>query len=179
VTSAAEYAWVADERMDGFCVTAVTGVPLEEVVRRFGGDPATSMQATFAEAFNGVPGPTSILAGEVGDGVVVAENNGWQGVSDDVVARVARGGRLASYYRNVNAVMAFVHAVDGVVVAFFDPLLDGVPAALADAAAGLDFEGERVEPACFALLERLTGIQIDRAWLLDESHLVVGVPSPY
>ena len=75
--------------------------------------------------------------------------------------------------------MSFVHAVDGAVVASFDPLLDDVPDVLAADAAGLDFAGDIVVCASFALLERLTGIRVEQRWLLDEPHLRVDVPSPY
>lgn len=179
MTTREAYAWVEnDARLDAYCVTAVTGVPLDEVVRRFGGDPKTASRATFEDAFNGAPHPTWILVDEIGPGVLVAENNGWWGVQEDVGRRVSAGGRLASFYVNVNAVMAFLCAIDGDVVAWFDPLLEDVPESLAVEAAGLDF-GDRVEGSCFALLERLTGVPVGERWLLEELHLRVAVPSPY
>jgi hypothetical protein len=128
---------------------------------------------------NGVPDPTSILVGELAPGVVVAENNGWWGVHEELAAAVSRGGRLASYYRSVNADMTFVHAVDGSVRATFDPLLDPVPAALQAAADGLDFGAETVGAPSFALLERLTGVRVERSWLLDRPHTRIEVPSPF
>jgi hypothetical protein len=100
-------------------------------------------------------------------------------VQEETATRVSRAGALAAYYRSVNADMTFVHAVDGAVVASFDPLLDDVPDALAADAAGLDFAGDAVVGASFALLERLTGIRVEQRWLLDEPRLRVDVPSPY
>ena len=92
---------------------------------------------------------------------------------------MSRGGALGAYYRSVNADMTLLHAVDGAVVASFDPLLDDVPDALESIAAGLDFDADDVGAASFALLERLTGIRIEQRGLLDEPHLRVAVPSPY
>ena len=175
-----DYRWVeTDQRMDAFCVMAVSGVALAEVARSFGGEVAAGVDATFAESANGAPEPTYVLLGDVPGGVLVAENNGWSGADEAVAARVSRGGRLASYYRSVNADMTFVHAVDGTVVAAFDPLLDDVPDTIADAAAGLHFDEDLVEAASFALLERLTGIRVEQRWLLDEPRLRVDVPSPF
>ena len=180
MTSADTYTWVdADERMEAFCMTVVCDVALAEVVSRFGGEPGSATESTFADALNGVPGPTSILVDDLGPGVVVAENNGWWGVHEELATAVSHGGRLASYYRSVNADMTFVHVVDGSVRAFFDPLLDPVPAALADAADGLDFDAETVGAPSFALLERLTGVRIERDWLLERPHPRVAVPSPF
>jgi hypothetical protein len=180
MTGTDPYRWVeTDSRMDAYCVTAVSGVALDDVVRRFAGDASTAVEATFEESFNGAPAQNYVLVGEVPGGVLVAENNGWRGADQEVAARASRGGRLASFYRSVNADMSFVHAVDGSVVVWFDPLLENVPVALAEAASGLPFDGDVVEAASFALLERLTGIRVERAWLLDQRHLRVDVPSPY
>jgi hypothetical protein len=174
------YEWVdGDRRMEAFCVTVVRDVPVAEVVARFGGEPSTATEAIFEDAMNGVPDPTSILVGELGPGVVVAENNGWWGVDQALAAAVSRGGRLASCYRSVNADMALVHAVDGSLRAAFDPLLDAVPAALEEAAAGLDFGADAVGAPSFALIERLTGIRVEREWLLDRPRTRIDVPSPF
>ena len=180
MTGADQYRWVeSDRRMDAYCVTAVSDVALDDVVRRFEGDAGTAAEATFAESFNGAPEQSYVLVGEVPGGVLVAENNGWWGADQELAARVSRDGRLAAYYRSVNADMTFVHAVDGTIVAWFDPLLEDVPGVLAEAAIGLPFDDDHVEAASFALLERLTGIRVEQTWLLDEPHLRVDVPSPY
>ena len=119
-----QYAWVEDdEELSAACFTAVTGVGVEEVVRRFGADPTAERTATFAEAFNALTGTAPLLYDELDGDVLVAENNGWQGSRPEVLEGVSRGGRAASVYWSVNADMAFVYAVDGVVVAWFDPLL--------------------------------------------------------
>jgi len=166
-----------DERISAICVSVVSGVGLDEVILRFGGDVTTSTRTTFADAFNSHPGPTYVLAAESAAGVVVAENNGWWGVR--LAERVSCGGTLAAYSSSGNADMTYVHAVDGTVVATFDPLLDEVTSALAAAAVGLDFDDESVGAPSFALLARFTGVRIEQHWLLDEPHLRVVVPSPH
>ena len=63
----AERAWVDDdERLGAACFTAVTGVEVDEVVRRFGGSLATERTATFEEAFNPYPDAQYLLTGARG-----------------------------------------------------------------------------------------------------------------
>ena len=118
-----------------------------------------------------------MLVDEVPGGVLAVENNGWWGVDADVVDAASRGATLASYYKNVNAVMTFVRAEDGMLLTMFDPLLDDVPAELSKAAEGLPFGVEHAQSSAFALLERLTGIGLDESWLLAR-HSRFDVPSP-
>jgi hypothetical protein len=175
---AAEYSWLQnDPRLDAFCVTAVTDRAREEVLAAFGADPGTETSSTFEEAFNGMPSPSYVVLGEVPGGILVAENNGWRGTLDEVITAVSRGTTAASYYRNVNAVMAFFHAVDGAVASTFDPLLDEVPAELSELASELDF-ATATEASAFALLERLTGIRLTEEWL-EATHSRFDVPSGF
>lgn len=161
-----EYRWVQnDARLDAYCVTAVADGTREQVLSAFRAEPATETHTTFTDAFNGFPSPTYVLVGEVPGGVLAVEHNGWWGVRDEVAAAVSRGTTVASFYRNVNAVMAFLYAVDGQVVAMFDPLLEEVPPVLVERAVDLPFGVEQTEASAFALLERLTGIRFDEDWL--------------
>ena len=172
------YRWVhQDARLDAFCFTAAVGVDRDQVLRAFRGDPDTESRSTFHDAFNGYPGPSYILVDAVPGGLLVAENNGWQGVQEDVSCAASRGGKVAAYYRNVNAVMSFVHAVDGALIAWFDPLLEVVPPELSTQASGLPF-ADATESASFALLERLTGVRLDSNWL-ELPHSRFDVPSPF
>ena len=177
--SAADYGWAeGDPRLDAFCLSAVAGVAVEQVLEAFSVRPETEAAASFAGAFNEFPSPTYVVVDETpAGGVVVVENNGWRGTDETVLANASRGGRVASYYRSVNADMRFVLAVDGDIRAVFDPLLDPVPAELSDAASGLGFAVESVEACSLALVERLTGIRLERDWL-DEPHRRFEVPSP-
>lgn len=171
-----QYAWARnDPRLDAFCFTAVVGVPRERVVAGFLADAATRTETTFEDAFNDFP-LAYVMVDDVAGGLLGAEHNGWQGVQEDVASRISRGGELASFYRNVNAVMTFVHAVDGVVLAMFDPLLEDVPESLLGHVEGLDFAGS-TEASAFVLLERLTGIGLREEWLVA-THSRYDVPSP-
>jgi hypothetical protein len=73
-------------------------------------------------------------------------------------------------YSSVNADARFVHARGGIVIRVFDPLLYEPEGALAEEA-GLPFgEPGRSRAAALALVERLTGVQLRRDWLLDIHH---------
>jgi hypothetical protein len=158
-------------------VSVVAGATREQVLDAFRADRSTETPATFEEAFNDFPSPTYLLLDEVPGGVLAVENNGWWGVDADVGTAASHGATLASYYKNVNAVMTFVHAEDGVLLTMFDPLLDDVPAALSTQAEGLPFGVEHAQSSAFALLERLTGIAFEESWLLAR-HGRFDVPSP-
>ena len=84
------------------------------------------------------------------------------------------GGGSAAYFWNVNSVMRFVFAEGGVIRRDFNPLLydpNGSPSE----ESGLPFpsgdDGTLVPGrASLALIERLTGVEITRAWLLEPRH---------
>jgi hypothetical protein len=181
VGDADSFRWAeSDERLTAACFTAVVGVGADEVARRFGGDLPARRRETFADAFNEYPLTHSLVFDDVPGGVLVAENNGWEGARLEVATAVSRGGRLASAYWSVNADMTFVHAVDGVPLAVFDPLLiespwwvgdrGSLPARIDD----LPFGVEAPRAAAFALVERLTGVRIEASWL-DVAHSVVDI----
>jgi hypothetical protein len=171
-----DFGWAErDSRLDAFCFTAVTGVPLDAVLERFDVDLGTSARSTFVESFNPYPDRAYVVADEVDGGVIVGENNGWWGVDEDTLARVSVGGCAAALYRSVNADMTLAYAEDGAPVASFDPLLDPVPEPIAADAHGLLFE-EEVTAASLALLSRLTGVRLEPVWL-DDPHPRFEVPA--
>jgi hypothetical protein len=172
VSDAGQYAWVEDdEELSATCFTAVTGVGIDEVARRFGADPTAERTATFAQAFNAMTGRAPLLYDELDGDVLVAENNGWQGSRPEVLEAVSRGGRAASVYWSVNADMGFVYAVDGVVVAWFDPLLVELewtgsdPESVRRQATDLPFGVDGPRSASLALVTRLIGPRLERSWL--------------
>jgi hypothetical protein len=174
----AEYAWADD--LEAYCFTAVVGLDPDEVIRRLGGNPATPEgPRTFEECFWIADGPQWAQVGSADGGLVVAEHNGWR--AEERAARLSEGGRLACFFRNVQAVMHFVYAVDGAVLAEFDPLVDRFPAAGADPAViapalkGLAFGLFSAEPSSLVLLQRLTGVRIQRTWL-DAPQRAVALP---
>ena len=162
-----DYGWV--ERLDAYCFTAVIGLGSDEVIRRLGGDPGASASLTFEECFWTVDAPQWAQVGEVGRGVLIAEHNGWRG--EEAAGNLSARGRTACFCRDVSAAMRFSHAVDGVVLAAFDPLLDPAPAEGADPAcldgllAGLPFGLDAAEASAMALLERVTGVRVTAEWL--------------
>ena len=182
MSDAARYTWVEeDDRLSAACFTAVTGVAGAEAVRRFGADPGTARTATFAGSFNELTGSTPLVYDELDGGVLVTENNGWQGSRTDVLEAVSRGGTAASVYWSVNADMSFLYAVDGVVVAWFDPLLvehpwsGSDPESVRRQTANLPFGLDGPRSSSLALVERLTGIHLERRWL-ERPHRCVDVP---
>jgi Family of unknown function (DUF6461) len=161
------YDWL--DGLEAFCFTAVVGLDRDETVRRLGGDPQASQVRTFDECFWAADGPQWAQVAAVDTGVLVAEHNGWRG--EEAVVALSRGARLACFFRNVQAVMHFVYAVDGAVVAEFDPLLQARPTdetarqAIAAELSGLRFGLFAAEPSALSLLERLTGVQVRPTWL--------------
>jgi hypothetical protein len=162
-----DYGWV--ERLEAYCFTAVVGLGSDEVIRRLGGDPGTSTRLTFEECFWTVDAPQWAQVGEVGGGVLVAEHNGWRG--EEAAGSLSARGRTTCFCRDVSAAMRFSHAVDGVLLATFDPLLDPAPAEGADPACldrlltDLPFGLDAAEASAMTLLERVTGVRVTAEWL--------------
>ncbi len=179
---AERYSWVdaGEERLTAACFTVVVGHDPDEVVKRFGGDLESERMATFEAAFNDYPDTMHLLFDRIGSAVLVAENNGWEGSRWEVAESVSRGARYASVYWSVNADMTFVYAADGVIVAWFDPLLiehewtGSDPEPVRELTRDLPFGLEAALAASFALVERLTGIRVEGSWL-DEEHRCVDV----
>jgi Family of unknown function (DUF6461) len=174
----AGYSWV--EEFEAYCFTAVIGIDADEAIRRLGGDPASPPSLrTFQECFWPADGPQWAQVGCVDGGLIVAEHNGWQ--AEENVERLSRGARLACFFRNIQAVMHFVYAVDGAVLAEFDPLLERRPVSGADpllivpALEGLPFGLFSAEMSSLTLVERLTGVRIERSWL-DTPQRAVALP---
>jgi hypothetical protein len=172
------FAWV--EPLEAYSFTAVVGVESAEVIRRLGADPSTSTWRTFEECFWMANGPQWAQVEAVKGGVLIAENNGWR--AEELVEKLSVGGRVACFFRNVSAVMRFVYAVDGAVLADFDPLLDSRPAAHREPAAvtrameGLTFGLFGAEPSAMTLLQRLSGVTVKRGWLATPQRAVLLPP---
>lgn len=92
------------------------------------------------------------------------------------------GGTFFSVYRNVNAYGMLTHAVDGVVVARFESLHPLQPRRhpheiRPEWAIAPEIAPESAWAACFALLERRTGLRFDRGWL-GEKVPTYRIPDP-
>jgi hypothetical protein len=105
---------------------------------------------------------------------------GWAGATPDVLARLsADGGRAVNVYWNVNALMHVGWADDGRNVASFDPLLDDRLDGREPEENDLPFgDPERALRAALVLAERLTGVRIERTWLLDRTRPTSEIPVP-
>ena len=176
--STPEYGWV--EGLEAYCFTAVVGLDLNEAIRRLGGDPSLPVaQRTFSECFWPAEGMQWAQVGVLDGALLVAEHNGWR--AEEVVESLSRGARLACFFRNVHAIMHFVYAVDGKILAEFDPLLErnartgDDPRSIDGALQGLPFGLFAAEPSAMALLERLTGVRIASTWL-DAPQRAVALP---
>lgn len=170
MTDAARYEWVEkDDRLMAACFTVVTRSDEEEVARGFGGILSSERRSTFDAAFNDFPKTMHLVFDRMGNAVIIAENNGWEGSRPEVAEAVSRECRYASVYWSVNADMTFVYASGGNIVAWFDPLLIEQPWAGSDpdtvkeAARDLPFGVEAPRAASLALAERLTGVSLQQA----------------
>jgi uncharacterized protein DUF6461 len=178
-----KYAWLDEDDASGDLMAGCLGVaigPNEVMVRQlFAVDEGSRRDATVHEAWQmseSVSGNDVVQVAAIGKAVVTFEPNGWHGVEPERAVALSRSGRYVAYFWNVNAVTRLVFALAGVIQRDFDPLL-------------YDSDGERALPeevdlpfpagddgpltpgqAALALIERLTGVEITRAWLLDEPH---------
>lgn len=165
------YEWV--DSLEAYCFTAAVGLSPAEAVRRLHGVPAVARR-TFAECFWPAAGPQWAQLGTVDGGLLVAEHNGWR--AEEAVERLSAGARVACFVRDVHAVMRFVYAIDGRIVADFDPLLDREPPRrLEPALHGLSFGLFTAETSALQALERLTGVRVARSWL-DTPQRCVTLP---
>jgi len=179
------YDWVEEdgELPSAACFTAAVGVTVDDVLRALGADHSTEPTATFAASFDELTGWTPLVVDELDDAVLAAENNGWLGSRSEVVEAISRGGRAASVYWSVNADMSFLYAEDGVVVAWFDPVLvehpwsGSDPGWVRERARDLRFGVGRPRSDSLVLLERLTGVRVERSWL-ERPHRCFDVPDP-
>ena len=168
----AGYDW-ADEIM-AVAITFVRGVGWREVGDLIGVQWSTERIATFHDAqWQQVDSMAPVVqAASLGDWLVLVEPNGYLTTMSETAAALSAGGMAVSVFWNVNRLMNLVLAREGAVIRRFDPLLFASTAwgEPLPEEAGLVF-GE-VEPspliAALELTERLTGVRVERTWLLDE-----------
>ena len=175
-----DYGWV--ENLEAFCFTAVVGLDPDETVRRLDGEGGFGQTRTFEDCFWTADGPQWAQVGPVDTGVLVAENNGWR--AEECIERLSKDAQVACFFRNVQAIMHFVYAVNGLVLAEFDPLVETWPASGADPSAiagaldGLTFGLFAAEESALVLMERLTGVRVEPAWLESPQRAVRLPPLP-
>ena len=172
---AVAYEWARD--VEAMTVAYVRGTNLRQIGALLHFDWASERLATFADAEwqqDHDTGSYVVQAEQRDPWVVLVEPNGYLASIPEAVSALSDLDVAVSVYWNVNAQMRFAMYADGVLVRSFDPLLpdlgpEGQPLA---EEAGLPFgvDGEVPEAAALTLAERLTGVAIDRAWLLDQAR---------
>ena len=176
-TPADDYAWLQDPRRCRVavagCVTVVKGGSVDEVLAAFGADPAVDGRPWDESASVG----DCVAVVTVDGGVLAVEDNGWQGSRPEVLRRLARLGRAASTFWNVNALTRVSAAEGGRLLGAFDPvapdqLAGDDPEAIAKYLAGLDFEAGSWVAQGMVVVERFTGVRVteDTVAALDHFH---------
>jgi len=171
----ASYAWADQWSVGGGGIAFIHGVPADEVIRRFGGDPAGCPlidAAAFGEltvASLAEPQPPAtpepVWVADVPGGAVAVQQLGCLLTRREVAAPVSRGGVLGSAFAGGNGAITVHIARDGQYVRWAGPIYDpkvgygepleeerwcrfGAPDAPADSMA-----------QCLALMTMLTGRQ--------------------
>jgi len=190
----ASYAWADQWSVGGGGIAFIHGVPADEVIRRFGGDPAGCPlidAAAFGEltvASLAEPQPPAtpepVWVADVPGGAVAVQQLGCLLTRREVAAPVSRGGVLGSAFAGGNGAITVHIARDGQYVRWAGPIYDpkvgygepleeerwcrfGAP----DAPAGSMAQ-------CLALMTMLTGIRRAEAWLLHKPKRVVMASPP-
>jgi hypothetical protein len=184
--SLAAYDWLDsdDRRLSGLSLTLVRPAGPQALERL---DPTRALEGELSlEEAGGLvlerfhASRLAVQVDELDGWTTLIEPFGWAGATPDVLARLsAGGGRAVNVYWNVNALMHVGWADDGRVVASFDPLLDDRPDGREPEEADLPFgDPDRALRAALVLVERLTGVRIERAWLLDNARPTSEIPVP-
>jgi hypothetical protein len=139
---------------------------------------------TIAEAADSLPETFAskwlvVQTDQLDGWAVLIEPYGYAGAMPEVLASLSDAGQAVNIFWNVNALMHVGYAKAGSVVRSFDPLLDdrqdqGLPEEV-----GLGFgEPETALAASFVLAERLTGVAIERDWLMGRRRPTHVIPVP-
>ncbi|NRQ31828.1 hypothetical protein HII36_08240 [Nonomuraea sp. NN258] len=186
-------AWFADPT----CLTWSAPTDLDDVARAFGADPAAGERMNVEDAqieqYNAdIPGilPT-LVAGTCGGWALVVEPNGCEGARPEVLRALSVRGRAVSVLLGGGRGDLLSYAAGGEVVAvrttavpFTGPgLLPGDADAIIDAVPAEPAEVEDPVTSRAAVLlaaERITGVRLTEAWLLDDglTRLLVADPLP-
>lgn len=183
----AAYSWADTDPTDAFAALSITlarpasAVHLERLRPRSRLPTAMTVDEALRASLavdDYAWGSVMVQTDALGDWSVLLEPNGWAASQPEVVALLSEQGEAINVFWNVNSDMSICLAQRGAVVRQFDPLLYDARGSLAEEA-GLPFgEPGRVRAASLAFLTRTTGLQIDRAWLLERQRPTYLVPVP-
>jgi hypothetical protein len=174
------YLWFETAEDGPFCLTLVAGAAEDEVIRRFGGDPARARVQTYQQAWETRTGSDGrsvrvcrVGVRTVGEVVVALENGGSHGYVPAILRRLSSGGRACALSWGVNGELEMGYAVAERLVSWSElwgrpELLDPHDAAWDPAwCAGL-LEDTHVHEGSLAevlvMIERMMGVPIDREW---------------
>jgi hypothetical protein len=182
--TAEDYSWWRQWRpawAEAHCVTLVSDATVEDVIDSLHAHEVTRAQgidALYERVVEDWPGDYDPFAAKIGVAdighgwVLVAEINGYAGVTEALVGPVSSGRTVVSHFGNVNAVHRFQWWRDGLLLVDFDPMFPmerygSDPDALAEYIMGVgiridaepeDIAGADLSAAGFALAERITGV---------------------
>jgi hypothetical protein len=202
--TAEDYSWWGQWRpswAEAHCVTLVSDATVEDVVDSLRAHAVARVQGIDAlyervvedwpEDYD--PFTAKIGIADIGHGwVLVAEINGYAGVTEALIGPVSSGRTVVSHFGNVNAVHRFQWWHDGRLLVDFDPMFPterygSDPDALAEHIGGggilVDAEPEDINDvdlsaAAFALAERITGVACTPEMFERSDSLVATVAIP-
>jgi hypothetical protein len=196
--TAHDYTWFTEDFSAEYCITLVRGLTPEEFLTRIGADvepgsrDAEELESLcfddeFEGGFHRLPIGATTVTGDGGHWALGVEWNGYAGVTEALIRPASVGTRIVSHFRNVNAVDHFQWYEDGELRLSFEPLFahsrsgpdaDTVTEQMResgfDLRAGKDRSYALHTEACFALAERLTGVQLT-ADVLKEAEFLCGI----
>jgi hypothetical protein len=192
--NATDYLWFSEQFpyfADAYCLTFVQGLGAAEVLERIDaeriGDTVGLQEFVGARPidFDGVT--FYVGATEVDVWTMLVEENGYLGVTPEVIGPLSTGTQVVSHFRNVNAVDYFYWMVNGDLRLSFEPLfpsrrsgsdadgqLDAMLRAGFDLSDAEDRDFSLHTEAAFALAERLTGVRVT-AELLESADYLCGM----
>lgn len=196
---AADYSWFKSWRPDwaeAYCVTLMDDMTPTRALSSLGGAPVTEVRGVDAviqfdvERWDDGYDPFQAVVGVagIGDGwALIAEVNGFVGVTERLIGPMSPGRTIVSHFRNINAVHRFQWWQRGRLLVDFDLLFPAErfgaePDALLDAMGTVgyprdldseDVAGIDLVAAGFALAEHITGVACTPE-LLETSDFLVG-----
>lgn len=176
------FSWIGSSAIqEAGCLTLVSGADTQAVLDAFGAVPERSRSLDFdefcEESFAYHDRYSMIAVREVGEWLLVVEDNWFEGARPEVLRTLSAGTEVVSAFWNVNALTRFSHAVDGEVRTCFEALMpefrEGTqPDALEEVRAGLPWPGDdrrelggRTVMLMLALMSRITGKTVSPDWL--------------
>lgn len=169
-----KYGWITNLDVV-LTLSVVSGRTVDEIVSIYGGKPAEPELMTTVEAEDAQlddEGHAYVQAFEHKSTAILLENNSWTGTVPEIARRASSGeAHFISVHWNVNGAFQVVEAIDGKIMAFFDPMRVGEndpgevqPAWLDD----VEFQPGHHRAACLALVERQSGIVFEQEWLVKK-----------